>query len=384
VRVAVDIGKALIFKDERGRISVSIGVEEEKWNAYKLVTVEVNPDVTSQELHSFLSVLGLPTTLVASRSEDIENENVARLAQALYPAETSLLPAPEDAIRYVIGKGETAVKKIKQREEGMHLKDIGNGRMEYVDPMAVNEFWLSGGRGFAATLGHNGITLDPIEIYQQGGFSKVQEIKAAAQTLTYVLKGGMMSSMNRFELGIIGAGNSPEENVATGSANQVFTRPLTDNQFDTEHDWASYAIEGNILLLMDASLAERLPYGYPSDRAGLRNPRHMGKTVRMAQKEFPELGLHGSRMQERQRLEEICGAQRRSDKTLPTAEVMFADLIGSDYIYGAVVHTEKDKRAVIEVLNKNGIDNIQGKPLKDVLFVGNLNKKMIKPIFKEI
>ncbi|MGA8164100.1 MAG: hypothetical protein WB791_03625 [Waddliaceae bacterium] len=55
-------------------------------------------------------------------------------------------------------------------------------------------------------------------------------------------------------------------------------------------------------------------------------------------------------------------------------------MIGTEYIYGAVVQTEKEKEAVISILKTMDIDTIDGKPLEEAIFVGRLNNKMIKDI----
>lgn len=386
-RIVVNTGDALVIRDNK--IAVTIGNDIEKWNQYQKVSVQVDPKVTSQELHEFLSTIGLPMVLLESRPEDIHHENTARVAFARHPVEMAFYESPEECYQNSVENPEnsnlskTDAKAIVDRAKAMRLKDVGNNRLEYVDDQNVVEFWASGGRGFGATLGHSGVTFNLYEIYLHGGTYKKQKIENSAMTMAYILKGGQLSSMERFEKGIVGGGCCPDENVETGSANQVFTRPLTDNQFDSEHDWGNYAIEGNIFLLFDATLAERLPYGYTKDRAGLRNPHHISKkAVRMAQKELPEKGLTGELMKERQTLPQILENQRRSDLTLPTAEVMFEDTIGANYIYGAVVQTEEEKASVIRVLNEQGIDNIGGKPLDEAIFVGKLSPKMIKNPFE--
>jgi hypothetical protein len=382
-RKQINVGEAHKFDNKKGTISVLIGAEEERWNQFQKVSIRLNPSVTAQELHEFLSVIGLSTVLFESRAQDIVNENLARLIHATYPREVVSLNSPEECVQLGL-KLSKFKSTLLERAESMELKDIGDGRMEYVDNMAVEDFWKAGGRGFGCTIGHQGVVLSPFEIYKMGGIYKIANIENSAMILSYVLKGGLMSSMERFEQGIIGAGCCPDENVETGSANQVFTRLLTDNQFKSNHDWRNYAIEGNIFLLMDARLAERLPYGYSSDRAGLRNYRHQSKkNIRKAQKEFFEMGLTGSLMQsDRKTLPEICKAQRMEDITLPTAEVMFEDTVSKDYVYGAVVQTKEDKKKVITVLQQQGITSIAGKSLEEAIFVGPLNNSMIKSIYK--
>ncbi|MGA8165030.1 MAG: hypothetical protein WB791_08425 [Waddliaceae bacterium] len=329
----VKVGKARTFKDATGKISLTVGSNKEQWNQYEKISLQVDPSVSAQELHAFLSAMGLPTMMLQSRPEDIYHENLARVTHALYPKE---FPGatPEEMIRMATGNQKVdaiarhKVSEIQQRARNMRLKDVRKGRTEYVDSEAIREFWNAGGRGFASTLGHAGLAIG-LRNLVYGDFFEKQNINDSAQTLGHILKGGMMSTFERFEKGIIGAGNAPEENIRTGSANQVFARLLTDNQFDVKHDdvrhdWMRYAIEGNIFLLMDARLAERLPYAYLRDRAGLRNPTHESdKTIRMAQKEGPEMGLHGELMKERVTLAEICNgssADFGGDKSMQIAE----------------------------------------------------------------
>jgi hypothetical protein len=295
----------------------------------------------------------------------------------MYPDMIVKNNSPEDWIS--MGISSKAKELILERAKAMTLKDIGSGRTEYVDRGAVDDFLLAGGGGFGATIGFDSISLNPKDILRRDVYKK-KTIEDSAWTLTLILKGGMLSTFERFEKGFFGNGCCPEENIRVGAGNQVFLRPLTDNQFEENYNWLDYAIEGNIFLLVDAKAAERLPYGYPADRAGLRNKTHeRQKLIRIAQKEMPMKGLKGDHVKDRLPLKEICRRQYRENRTLPTAEVLFEDVLPVGYVTGAVVETEKDKVVIIKTLKDNNITNINGKPVEDCIFVSkSLNNKMKK------
>ena len=80
-------------------------------------------------------------------------------------------------------------------------------------------------------------------------------------------------------------------------------------------------------------------------------------------------------MKERQPLTEICKKQQQKNAPLPTAEIMFDEVVGREFIYGAVVKTEKAKAKAIAVLEAQGIKDINGVPLADAIHVEICLKK---------
>lgn len=373
----VNMGKGLFISSPDNKIQLCIGNDKEKWNQYQKVKIMVDPSVKSDELHMFLSLMGLQSCIFESTPTDVHNEKFARLANAADPGTLALQPNPLKVV------ASTKREDLQTRAAEMQLCDIGFGRMEYCDGQAVKDFWQAGGRGFGATLGHIGISFKPADVMATGGITQKKTIENSANDLALIMGGGFLSTVERFERGITGQGNAPEENIATGSGNQVFFRPMTANQFKDQQDWGNYAIEGRIFVLADARLAGRMPYGYERDRAGMRNPDHESeKKWRMAQKDMPEKGLTGSLMQERKPLTEICKSQQQKGNPLATAEVMFDEVVGKEFIYGAVVTSEAHKQIVMRVLIDKGINDINGTPLEEAIHVGNLSEDMVENIYK--
>jgi hypothetical protein len=113
-----------------------------------------------------------------------------------------------------------------------------------------------------------------------------------------------------------------------------------------------------------------MPYTYPSDLSGLRNLQIYRTEPRSIPREEAEQpGLKGHMMSGRLTLPALVERQER-DGPLLTAETMFEDVLGTQYIMGAVVETEDDKRAVISVLQARGITQIAGQELEKAIFVG--------------
>lgn len=364
-----NLGKAVCFKDPQGRISVKFGQDPTQWNQFEKVSIKIDPSVTAQELHQFLSILDMPTVLLNSRFEDIMNENIARVANSYFPDKVIEYHSPEEWI--AMGIKCELKDEIIDRAQKMSLKNLGLGKTEYVDKEATRLFIKSGGCGFGATIGFDSVSLSLKDIWY-GDIYKKKSIEDSAWTLSLILKGGMMSTFERFERGFFGNGCCPEENIKVGAGNQVFVRPLTQNQFEQNHSWSDYAIEGNLFLMIDPSAAERLPYGYPVDRAGIRNKTHKRqKAIRVPQKEMPMKGLKGANVKDRIPITEICNQQMKDNRTLPTAEVLFEDVMPVSYITGAIVTSEADKAVVIKTLKDNNILSINGVPIEKCIYVSN-------------
>ena len=184
---AVNMGQGVFIESKDSKIQLSIGSEEEKWNSYQKVKIQVDPSVTSTELNQFLSRIGLQAPIFESTPADVDNEKIARLANAKAPEAMAFKTDPRDVVS--AGKNQT---DLVERSADMQLCDIGFGRMEYCDGHAVRDFWNAGGRGFGATLGHIGISFQAADLIANKGYTVKKGIETSAYDLSLILKGGFL------------------------------------------------------------------------------------------------------------------------------------------------------------------------------------------------
>ena len=83
-----------------------------------------------------------------------------------------------------------------------------------------------------------------------------------------MLQTGSMSTLDRFQAGIIAAGASCDEDLKSGGAESVFTRLVTDNM---PKDPNSYALNGKMQILYDLDLVERVGFVYSVDAYGTKD-----------------------------------------------------------------------------------------------------------------
>jgi hypothetical protein len=363
----LEVGSATELSTPDRRIVVTIGSDPVKWTQYQKVMVKVANGVSSQELFTFLSHIGLSTLMVESRLQDEMMERVTRLGAAKDPGTAALHTAsPEGCARLFIEADPTLLAMAME----MVPQDVGGGHMESVDLEAIRRFTTAGGAGFGATLGCAPGRRTAEERALGLDYFMTLPAEEAAVTLANVLQDGFLSAMERLERGILTAGRCPTVCIETGSANQVFVRPLSGGQFTSQFEWGRYSIRGSILVLLNPDAAARMPYTYPSDLSGLRNLQIYRTEPRSIPREEAEQpGLKGHMMSGRLTLPALVERQER-DGPLLTAETMFEDVLGTQYIMGAVVETEDDKRAVISVLQARGITQIAGQELEKAIFVG--------------
>ena len=357
-KTRVKVGTEYALQSTDNRIVLRVGNNTAEWNLYEKVSIEVSPEVTSQELYQFLAAIGLASIVLDPRPQDIMQARLAQLAMANSPR--LYFHSPEAWAQHAL-----ILPEFPERAQRMVTNpDLG----EDIDPSAVKIFKNLGGVGFGATVGF-GRTLGIFEMIRHFRFYEISSVGEAATTIGHLCRGGFLSSMERFERGIVGSGCCPEQNIQTGSANQVFTRLLTQRQFKEEFRWDEFAIPGSIFVLLKPQAAERLPYAYSTDLAGLRNPAYRGTLLRLPQREMPSRGLSGKDIKMYQKsLEELVVEQER-DPVSPTAEVMFEQMLSRNYLAGFLVATPKDKEMLIQNLQGEGIHDLNGEPLDKVIIV---------------
>ena len=168
----------------------------------------------------------------------------------------------------------------------------------------------------------------------------------------------------------------PKFNFKVGSANQVFTRVLTDNFFEKHYSLEKFAVNGNIMLLFDIQALERMPYSYDKDVGGLRN-RNYKQMFHIAQKQSMKIFFNGNKIiKKRKSLIDLIDTLKK--RPLPTSETMFNSSLGAKYIKRIIVWTEKDKIDIMHQLEKMGIVNVGGLCLDEAIIVSDhLHENML-------
>lgn len=369
--IFLEVGSAIELSTPDQRIIVNIGNDPVKWTQYQKVRIKVANNISSQELFVFLSSIGLSTFMMKSRPQDELIERIARLEAAKNPGTAALCTtSPEECAWLSIEKDPNIIDMARE----MIPHNIGREKSgEYVESInleAIQKFTAAGGVGFGVTLGCAPGRRTPEERALGLDYFITLSAKETAFIFANILQDGFLSAMERLERGILNVGRCPTVCIETGSANQVFVRPLSTKQFTSQFEWGKYSIKGSILVFLKSDAVARMPYSYQSDLSGLRNPNiYRTEPRNIPREEYVQPGLKGYMMLNRLTLPELI-KQQEINGPLLTAETMFEDILGAQYIMGAIVETDTDKQDVISVLQSQGITQIAGKKLNDAIFVG--------------
>ncbi len=358
---AVDIGEDLKITIEDG-VEIFIGNTKKWCNQYHLMRIRVADGVSSQKVHSALAKIGLPMALMPSRKEDILLELRAKSIGFRFPQivhKDPSNPPPPDVLYESLTDAQKAV--VDEDCRASFLTHVGNGHFEQVVPSIAEQAWKLGVRS-VATFIWGGTTMED-----------------TATVVKNIIKNGLLSSQERFKCGILGNGCCPFYNYQSGSANQVFTRILTQNLFEDGFKLDNFAIRGRVLVMLDTKVLERMPYSYTGDRNGVRNPDFY-ESYFHAQKQDPIFGFKGKEMiQQRLGFEEHVSELYRDP--FPLNESMFDLNVGGNYIQKLVVQNGDDRIALIAALQKSGVYEIGGRPIEEVVAVADSLKPELVPSF---
>jgi hypothetical protein len=184
----------------------------------------------------------------------------------------------------------------------------------------------------------------------------VQYLFAGVGSLESVVKilggDGLMSTLERYDRGIIVNGASSAEDIKTGGADYVFTRMVTKDAGTTRIDYAFAA--GQYQIQIDPQILERTDwFAYASDTYG--NTESSSFTDRQYGEDLVKSLVRSSY---------YGGSSFASDN-----EVMFHRGISKESFSGILTQSSHAKTALIEALQAAGIDQIGGKPLDEAIKV---------------
>lgn len=341
--------KKITFDDSN--IEIFIGNDKFLYNQYHNIRIRMKPGTSPKEFHKCLSKIGLPMTIMQPRQEDFKNEGLNR---------SLTIRHPDIVYRFQKKRGykcfseiyqqlnESQKNEITQDLTRMSLKQVGDNQTELVNPRIAEEAWRQGLRSL-------------------GFFVQAGDIENTSQVMVNILQTGLLSTQARFDKGILKHGDVPMLNYWQGSANQVFTRPLTKEVFSRKVPLNSFSLTGPITILISVKAFERMPFTYYTDHAGLRNPQ-LFTPLWTPFPQAPSFWFNGKdELIKRPSFPEYIKKINKEGNI--QAETMFDMNVPPQYFDKLLVQAPKDKFFLIKILNENGIFDINGIPLSEAIIV---------------
>ncbi len=354
------VGKAHILKLPNG-IEMTFGAEMENFNVAHLVRLRAPKGMSPQDIHKTFCSIGLPTTLMQSRPVDAKREIINKLIHSYHTDkvyETDPRRTPEEVYHLLSTEQQ---EELDQLAELADIEEVNTNHYELVQPQLPQRLWNQGARGFIHTL-HNG------------------QLDQTLDILVRVLNTGLLSTIERYQAGMVsGLGTCPMTNIRTGSANQVFSRIITDEWLKKRYnlDYLPHA-EASVMLIFDIDAAKRMPYAYHSDFGGQRNP----------DLHYPEFGIPGGDthydiksielLRQRRALPQHIAHINSSTYAFDRNECMMDQTLGAKFINKIIVSDEATRFKTMRKLRENGFDTINGIKLEDfVVATHHLDEKIV-------
>lgn len=341
----------LISSKDLPQVSLRIGATPQFWNQYHLVRLRFSKATSLRDAQKLLFRIGLMTTFMQARSEDLYQLALSRTLTTRFPNIVySVFHKKEPQEIYDALLSQEQKDQIDQDLQRIEMSFTGN-RIEMVQPRLIQEAYTKGGRAFAIGI--------------QAGSAK-----KTAKVLSSILKDGFLSSQERFQRGILSYGNVPTLNNFAGSANQVFSRILTHNLFQSKLDLTHLQMAGQMMVLLDLQAIERMPYAYFEDTIGVRNPRFTLPVWTWLGNEDIKVPFHG-REELKGREELIHCVDELNQKPHVNNECMFDQTLSSRYIRKILVSSEEARAIVLHTLYKKHIHFLHGEGIEKAVVVAS-------------
>lgn len=338
------VGKVTIatsdFHAEHNRISIDLDPS---------ISVENAPE----KLNIIFAALGLGTVSSSFRTEDNERIKVMQLFRAFYPKEAydferesiSFEESVESLKTRIANKVPDMKAKFKDylvdHPEKMYQQEVYPGQPVWCVKGLSDDVRKAGGIGLMT-----GVTANNFD--------------DAIKRLMSMLKGGALSSQDRFELGIMAKGDSSGADLQSGGGDSVFVRMITEGMPKNFND---YPLNGKMQILYDLDLVERVGYVYSEDKFGTKDP---------------------SDYRERPTVTKLVENIEIKPNEYMGNEICIHHRIGSEFIKGIRVNNDSEKAILIEALKKepnlvtqNNLkqDCFNGIPLDQFIRVGDVKKE---------
>lgn len=332
---------------------INFGITSSCRNEYNRISIDLDPHISeaeaSENLQIIFAALGLGGVSSSSRTEDIERIKIMQLFRAFYPNKAYDFERDANALEESIN---SLKKRICDQEPEMEKKF----QEYFVDhPERIYQQEVFPGQFVWAIQGLSD------QVRKVGGYGLMAGINAddfnsAIERVLSLLKMGALSSQDRLDLGIIARGSSTGVDLAAGGGDSVFLRMLTNSMSKKLN---KYPLAGQMQILCDLDLVERVGYGYLKDSYGGKDPNiYSNRSTIM-------------------KLTETLEAKPKEGKA---NEICVHGRIGPEFIKGIRVNNEDEKNKLIEALKKDNLvtqnalkkDCFNQIPLDDFIRVGEV------------
>ena len=269
---SADIGKSgyemLGYQDKvinfQGIGKVKIGNDFGCRTAYNRISIDLDPNISEEEaaakLNIIFATLGLGAVSSSPRDEDIERIKIMQLFRAYYPQqayvyerEQSTFQMSLEALKInIVGTCHQMEDKFKEflvdHPERMYQQEVYPGQYIWAIDGLAREVRAAGGLGL-----------------MHGVFGN--DFDDTIGRLINMLKTGILATQDRFQAGIIAEGASCYDDLSSGGAESVFARLVTENMSKNPTD---YPLNGNMQILCDLDLVERVGFVYSADDYGTK------------------------------------------------------------------------------------------------------------------
>lgn len=338
----------------KGIGKVHIGNSPEVGCMINEVNVELDAELPAGEglkaLHQMMAVLGCGPVVGAQREEDRRRLQVAQIFRAYFPKHAICMEQAKEFYELPV---DDLIEKIHQ--EFPEVKDSGIFQKylkDHPELLKLEEIYPGRSIWCLADLAE--------QIKEKGGIGLMQGVgqssfNDAVDSLIPILTKGNLSTQDRFLAGLIIYGASSSEDLASGGGDQSFTRMITKNL--ENKDINEFRFHGNIQVLWDMSVVNRVSYGFEIDTYGVKNTQDKGYLKYASRQNLMELA-----------------ETLKSDAYLN--EVMVKNRMAPDFIRGLVVQSDEERERLIDRLKnveglitlESGEERINGLPLDKFIY----------------
>ena len=241
-----------------GIAKVRIGHDPLFRTLYNRIQIDLEPGVpeknAAEKLHVIFASLGLGAVSSSSREEDIERIKTMQVLRAYYPKEaydfereaTTFEESIESLKNRIMAKVPDMKAKFRDKLHLMYRQEVYSDQSIWAVKGLAQEVRNVGGFGLVA------------------GFNNTLFVNVIPRIIS-MLKTGPLSAQDRFQAGIITSGASNSHDFQDGSGDYIFARMITKKMSMDPHD---YSLFGEVQVLYDLDLVERVGYCYNQDKYG--------------------------------------------------------------------------------------------------------------------
>lgn len=373
----------------KGVGSVKINTNQNKYCFYNDVYIDLEPCVEKESmglrLYSMLALLGIGELVHPTRAIDHERIKIYQIFRAYYPEGAHSLEREQDAFEMDIFQlKERIIKLIEPYEKGMEnlfrLYLTPSNKMMYQQTV-YPDFKIWALQDYSEKLRKSGAVglmtgVGTLRVEKRGVV--YEAFSLSAQSVAHMLKLGVLSSKDRFQNGIKKSGISSQADLTSGGGDSVFCRIMIKKWLSSSekkgYSIKNISFSGNIQILFDLSLLDRIGYGSDYDNYGAKH----SCTI------FSNAGCShiDSNYHHRESLINLTHSLHKSNNR--NHEICIKHRIPPEYICGLQVRSENHKEALIKILKQESViqeetNNINGVLVDQFIHVGATFQEMAWP-----